>query len=496
MTGFFLKSPDVRIHLNLFMIAFILYKTSESGFMNSVSAMKEILIRTPLFRPEWKVMLDRMREHPHAPKWNTRCGDRLEMSDLPFIGTFRRRLYHERENRGLDPPEFIYDWVRSVREHVRLFDINIGNIDIRKDFSRIRPMTREDLVLRLAEIVPADMPLNRLIVNDTSGTTGHPLKIPNHPKAIGCYDPMVTFMLERYGVRPAFSHDAAACFLICAQQHTITYCTVHSGLNGAGYAKINLKAGDWPFPESPAEYIRDINPFFLAGDPLSFHELMKIKTDYRPNALLSTAMSLTPALREIFMNHYSCPVIDMYSLNDTGPVGYSCPLCPDEFHILPTDLHVEIIDESGNTLHEGESGEITVTGGRNPFVPLLRYRTGDRARIKFSPCGCGDPMPRFYDFQGRAPVFFRNDAGKMVNPADISKIIRRFPVIQFQFHQYPDLSCRLAVRGSDSFLRVFHHDLRSCLAGLFGTGIDILLEEDPDLGQDKKIIPFISENTV
>ncbi|HVY60689.1 MAG TPA: phenylacetate--CoA ligase family protein, partial [Planctomycetota bacterium] len=54
-------------------------------------------------------------------------------------------------------------------------------------------------------------------------------------------------------------------------------------------------------------------------------------------------------------------------------------------HILPPDLLVESLEPSE---------ELVFTGGRNPFLPLVRYRTGDRARLDRAPCSCGDRAPR------------------------------------------------------------------------------------------------------
>ena len=456
----------------------------------------EIKTRIPLFRPEWMSMLNKLREHPHAPQWNTQCGDRLTPEDVAFISRFSKNLREARMQGKITVPDLIVNQIQSLRSDIRIFQDNIGNLDIQTEFDKIKPMTREDIVLRLADIVPSGISLDRLIVNDTSGTTGHPVRIPNHPRAIGCYDPMVLFMLERHGVIMKPDYETVACFLICSQENTITYSTVHSGLNGAGYAKINLKPSEWPGPGSAAEYINDLQPFFYAGDPLSFHELMKLNLIHKPKALLSTAMHLSSAMREIFSRHFSCPVIDMCSLNDTGPIAYSCPVHPDMYHILPTDIHAEIIDERGLTMNEGEFGEIAVTGGRNPFVPLLRYRTGDYGRIDFSSCGCGDPMPRLYDFQGRNPVYFRNSSGQTINPVDISKILRKYPIIQFQFRQNHELNCSLKIRAGAGAVKIFHNDIRQELKKLFGDIPDILIEEEPSLGSDGKIMSYISEFTI
>lgn len=399
--------------------------------------------RVPLIKPEYLPLLERMLEHPHAPLWNTQCGDRLTATDVSWVNSFKKKLHH-RESRGIEPPESILEWLKKVRPYSALFRerLTAGF----SSFSEITPMTREDMVMRLADIVPENANLDRLLVNPTSGTTGHPIQAPNHPRAIGCYNPMIMFALGAHGVVPPLHKDMVACILICAQQDTIMYATVKPMLNGAGFAKINLAPHCWKTPESPLIYLNQMKPYFLTGDPFSFSRLLREIPDYRPAALMSTSLGLSPQLRQRLEKNYECPVIDFYSLNETGPIAYSCPKEPQAFHLLPTDLHLEVIDQQGRALPEGEIGEITVTGGRNPYLPLLRYRTGDFGRLSYAPCPCGDPMPRILHMSSRELVIYYTPNGHEVNPIDVNRLMKPLPIIQHEFFQHEDLSCTLQLR--------------------------------------------------
>jgi phenylacetate-coenzyme A ligase PaaK-like adenylate-forming protein len=105
-------------------------------------------------------------------------------------------------------------------------------------------------------------------------------------------------------------------------------------------------------------------------------------------------------------------------------------------------------------------------------------------------------MPRLYDFQGRNPVYFKNRSGQTINPVDISKILRKYPIIQFQFRQYHELNCSLKIRAGAGAVNIFQNDVCQKLKMLFGDISDILIEEDPSLGSDGKIISFISEFSI
>src|SRR5262249_46519873 len=150
------------------------------------------------------------------------------------------------------------------------------------------------------------------------------------------------------------------------------------------------------------------------GDPISFAEMLRLDLPARPMALVTTSVAMSPALRDQLQARYAAPVIDWYSLVETGPIGYICPR-GGAYHLLPPDLHVEALRADGSPVLDGERGEIAVTGGRNPFAPLLRYRTGDWGRLDRSPCPCGDPTLRIVDLEGRSPVLLRSSDGTPVS---------------------------------------------------------------------------------
>lgn len=435
--------------------------------------------------------LRRLAGEGHSPLWNAHCGDRLTGEDLPFIREFEHSLYCQREEYDPFTPPFLRAWLDNLRNCGEWYRLRITKPGL--PLTEIPVSSRRDLAENLEDIIPVQADLKGLVLNPSSGTTGEPLLNPNHPRAVACYDPLIQFALKRHGMDINYRSGDVAAVQLCYQQQTITYYTVHSYLQGAGFAKINLHPDQWPGKSSPQGYLDTVRPRFLSGDPLAFSRAVDMGIRYRPPAILSTALALPSDLRQKLEKHFHCPVVDMYSLNETGPLAYSCPQHPDRWHILPTDVAVEIVDPDGHRLPQGESGLIAVTGGRNPYIPLLRYLTGDRAVLHQESCSCGDPMPWLAELQGRDLVLFRDSQGASLNTIDISRILQRYPVLQYQ--------CRQSVDGTVSLDIEWHREpgleskkkMREDLALLLGEKIALNIDY-LTFPAGKKILSFMVEN--
>jgi phenylacetate-CoA ligase len=154
---------------------------------------------------------------------------------------------------------------------------------------------------------------------------------------------------------------------------------------------------------------------------------------------------------------------------------------------------VEALRADGTVAADGERGEITVTGGRNPFAPLVRYRTGDWGHLDRSPCPCGDPTVRIVDLEGRMPVLLRASDGTPVSTVDISRILREHPLLLHELEQRRDRACTLKLRAlpdREPDLAAIAADLRRVLGD-----VPLAIQADPTLGDrvDDKVVAYRSD---
>jgi phenylacetate-CoA ligase len=70
-------------------------------------------------------------------------------------------------------------------------------------------------------------------------------------------------------------------------------------------------------------------------------------------------------------------------------------------HLHDQQLQVEILDDDGKILPDGEIGEVVATTFGVEAMPLIRYRTGDCAALFSKKCKCGRTTPRIGPIVGR-----------------------------------------------------------------------------------------------
>lgn len=435
------------------------------------------LTRTPLLDDRGRGLLRRMREHPDAPRWTYAVGDRLREDDLPLLDGLRVAL---RDAPTPGPSASVLAIAaRALATVPRLRDV--GPVDLVEDWSSLPTSDRAALAARPEAFVPADADLTRLVVYRTAGATGHPVSVPHHPVAVAMYLPLVEAALARRGVPWQVEAEGVAAVLVSAQLRTYTYATVLSGWGGAGFGKVNLRPTDWPRAGACARWLADMAPPLVNGEPVAFAELLALDAPLRPKAMISTSNALSPALATALRERLGATVIDWYSSVETGPVAVGCGFA---HHLLSGDVHVELLDAAGRPAGRGE---ITVSGGRNPYLPLVRYRTGDHAAWGEGPCRCGDPAPRLVDLVGRTPVVFRAADGTPVGPVDVSRRLRELPVALHRLHQGRDGALRLDARPLPDHA-LHEADLRAALGELFGDR-PVTVRVDPALGDEDPKLP-------
>ncbi len=408
----------------------------------SLALEPDLQDRFPILHAPGRAMLRRLSEHPAAPIYRNQSGHRLTEQDLPLLAAFEARM-QELKVTQKSHLQIAYApiWLQQlIQRSYALVPFYRAQGGPPKYFPDIAPVSRAELSADIVQFVPDDVSAARIIHYSTSGTTGHALMLPSHPRVAACYRVFYQRALARFGVTLQASTNEVGLLLIGHQRRCFTYVSVAPTRGESGLAKINLHPNDWRDPNDPARYIDALQAELYSGDPLAFSALLALETTHRPAALVSTSMTLLPALRQRLIARFSCPVLDLYSMNEAGPIAvFDAEL--DGFVLLQPELNVEILRPDGSVCAAGERGEITLSGGFNFCLPLLRYRTGDFAAL--TQCA-GVWLLR--DLSGRAPVRYLTSSGAWLNNIDVTHALKAFALAQWTLMQRSNKALELAIQ--------------------------------------------------
>lgn len=387
--------------------------------------------RFPTLSRHGAALLTQLHQHPHAPLFRNYSGHRLTRWQVMQArwrhAWIQRAQLPSPGHAGSPPPAWLLRWAATVWPQLPW---RRRQSPTPPAWSHIMLSQRGDLSAHLIDHVRwGRYALDELICFATSGSTGHPLRVPSLPRVAADYQAHHRRALQHFGIQPQAGRGQLGMVLAGHQQRCFTYVSVNPLQDDCGLVKLNLMPHEWRDPGDRARYLNAWSPELISGDPVSLSALAELPLHHRPKALLSTSMSLLPTLRTQWQSHFGCPVLDLYSLNEVGPVAVFDPAV-EGFMPLQPRLYIELVNEDGRNVPAGERGEIVVSGGFNPCLPLLRYRTGDYAQWAATPRGWV-----LRDLEGRAPVQFRHANGRWVNNIDISQALRDLPLIRFALHQ-------------------------------------------------------------
>ena len=452
--------------------------------------------RIPLITPAAWRGLKRVLQHPSAPRYNRTIGDRVGEAEMEGLAAFRQ-LLQARPALEADaaPSSAMTDWLEALRERVLHLQALPRGFDLARDFERIPATSREDITRHLEQLVPHDADLEPAVVYSTSGTTGHPVIIPSHAGAMVKNLAHLELLAALHGAGAEPREGEPFMLNVSAQQRTYVFATAMSGLRGAVFTKLNLSLHDWAGGAAArAHFIDEYAAPWVASEPLTMAEMVRLGLPFRPRMIVSSAVELSAELSERVAAALGTKVVDLYSSTETGPIAASVPELLGKHVVLLPDVFVEALGEDDRRVPDGELGEITVTGGRNPYLPLIRYRTGDHGRLSSVTLPDGRRARAISGLSGRAPVRFEAHDGRPVSSVDVARSIRPIsPFVQQRFVQRADRSVELRLRPLPS-VPIAVEAMEQVLREIFGKDASIAVVIDEQLGAEGgKVRPWISE---
>ena len=202
-------------------------------------------------------------------------------------------------------------------------------------------------------------------------------------------------------------------------------------------------------------------------------------------AVVASASTLHPFMREKIEKVFGCRVFDRYGCREVGSIACECPEHAG-LHVFPWGNYVEIVDDEGRPLPPGTEGNILVTSLTNYAMPLVRYQIGDRGSLApEGSCPCRRRGQILQRISGRLTENFRTRAGRlvpgiyfvhMIGVALNTGAVKKFQVIQEDYERL-----RLILVKRDSKTEVDLPSIRGAFEMVMGTDLQFEVDYADDI---------------
>ena len=203
-----------------------------------------------------------------------------------------------------------------------------------------------------------------------------------------------------------------------------------------------------------AAKLRAFGPTHLVVYPSSAAFLAKLALDqgeraHGPRVVITNAEAVTDEQRTLLEAFFGCPVRETYGMAEMAAAAGECEA--GTLHLWPEAGLVEVVDDEGTVVADGEAGRLVLTGLTNDTTAFVRYEIGDRGRAPQwgVACPCGRALPVLPPIEGRnQDLLVTRDGGRQfwINP-----VFYGLPVVEAQVVQERIDLLRVRVVPADGF---------------------------------------------
>jgi phenylacetate-CoA ligase len=264
----------------------------------------------------------------------------------------------------------------------------VGSLD---DLKRIPFVTREDLRNNYPFGLFA-VPMSSIVrLHASSGTSGRSSVFGYTRRDIDTWTQLTARSLISAGLnKNDIIHNAFSYGLLPGGLG------LHYGIEKIGASVIPMSDGN---SKRQVMLLQDFGPTALCATPsYALHLAEEGKAMGVDMATLQLRVGLfgaelwSEATRDAIENAFSIKALNIFGLSEMmGPgIASECLEGRHGMHIFEDHFIVETIHpDTGQTLPEGEEGELVFTSLTKEAFPLIRYRSGDISRLIPEPCRCG-----------------------------------------------------------------------------------------------------------
>ena len=342
-------------------------------------------------------------------------------------------------------------------------ELTPGDITCAADLVRLPLTVKDDLGGPALDFWA--VPLERVVdIATTSGTTGVPTLYPLTLKD------MQRLALNEYlsfrcaGLTP----NDVVLLAVTMDRCFMAGLAYFEGLKWIGATTVRIGSGP---PGMLLSFLERLQPTVIVSVPSFLKKVAQYARDHNVSLADSPVKKLVcigePVREKDFsLNSLGRQLTDLwtarlystYALTELATSFCECDMgCGG--HVHPSLVYVEILDDAGAPVPDGETGEIVATPLGINAMPLLRFATGDRSFITRERCACGRWTPRLGPILGRKSQLMKIK-GTNVYPAAVQRILDGIPdiidyvmIVKAPSTLSDELTLMVAVKGDPSAAR-------------------------------------------
>ena len=283
-------------------------------------------------------------------------------------------------------------------------------------------LAKEALRRHPEEFVADDCRPNRMFQEQTSGTTGMPLRLWWGRNTVRCWYALQEARTLRWnGLSQKEPWAILGGQLIApAAQQRPPFWVWNAPMRQLYLSSYHLA------PAHTASYLEAMQRHgvsHLLGYPSAMHALALAALEQgldvpELRVAITNAEPLFSHQQDVISEAFRCPVRETYGQAELVAAASECDA--GSLHLWPEVGFVEVLDDEGRPVPLGESGRLVCTGLLNTDMPLIRYDTGDRGRLaeEGTTCTCGRRLPILEEIEGRQDDILVTPDGRKIGRLD------------------------------------------------------------------------------
>ncbi len=327
------------------------------------------------------------------------------------------------------------------------------------DLQKLPLLDKSTVTNRMREFLARNTDRSKLIWNHTSGTTGRPFGLFVDRRV----EDMWNALLFRHRSWGGYQYDRLRItfggrVIVPFETKRPPFWRYNLPGRQVHFSSFHLSEENLPHY---VKRLRTLGAEVMDGYPSAIHILARYMAQHGLQVPLKAVFVASEPLydyqRAAMEAAFTCEVFNIYGLAERCASSGECEKHEGNHHHMEESI-VEILDSEGNSVPDGQCGEIVGTSLVNYTMPLLRFRTGDLCAYQTKPCSCGRGLRLMTPVDTKKEDVILTPDGRYISPSVLTHPLKPLHGIEKTQIVQED-RCHFVVKLVQGDGRVSKHDL-------------------------------------